>query len=159
MFAHQKIDDGPDRVAKCAPDRTELDSEELDQYNTKATAPTATGRNPGKARERRTIRDWSEDDTDDCIALEVLNVEPLAYAYPMPSTSAEPAEQDQQATSSAAANRVPPQQRVDDPGTSAVPEERTQTRKRAGASDPGVAFNSSCSVVCSIEVQVLPPFD
>ena len=42
---------------------------------------------PGKIPARTSIRDWSEDDNDDCELLEVLNPQPLAFAYPLPSTS------------------------------------------------------------------------
>ena len=39
----------------------------------------------GKAR----VRDWSDDDDDDCRVLEVLDPVPVAFAYPVPSPPAD----------------------------------------------------------------------
>ena len=48
---------------------------------------------PGKSRARDSIKDWSDDDDDDYEILEVLDPRPLAFAYPLPSTSADPDDQ------------------------------------------------------------------
>ena len=42
----------------------------------------------GKARVS-SVRDWSDDDEDDCRILEVLDPLPVAFAYPVPSPPAD----------------------------------------------------------------------
>ena len=89
LFPRQEIEDGSDPISNCAPNRTELDPVELDDENHAAIPPFAPGGNPGKSHARSSIRDWSDDDSEDCVMLEVHDIEPLSFAYPMPSTSAD----------------------------------------------------------------------
>ena len=52
--------------------------------------PAAGAPASGKPQARASIRDWSDDDDDDCQILEALDVRPIAFAYPLPSAPADP---------------------------------------------------------------------
>ena len=61
----------------------------------------ASGKQPVQASS--SIRDWSEDDDDDCRILDPIDAVPVAYAYPLPSSSANPAGQNPKPRKRAAA--------------------------------------------------------
>ena len=92
-FDRQQIEDGPDPVSKCAPDRTTPDLEDPDNEDHVPIPLAVAGTPPGKPHARRSIKDWSDDDSDDCVLLEVHNPQPPVFAYPLPSTSVDPGEQ------------------------------------------------------------------
>ena len=94
------------------------------------------GTPPGKTRARGSIRDWSDDDSDDCVLLEVLNPPPISYAYPLPSTSVDPDEQDQDVPPGAAEDRVPARKRAgtstSDAEAAAPPAKKKKIAKKPG---------------------------
>ena len=79
----------------------------------------------GKTR-ASSLRDWSEDEDDDCQILEVYDPQPLAFAYPARSPSADSDDQVQEV----------------DPSTVGAAKE--QTRKRPAAA-PTAAGTSSAA--------------
>ena len=52
--------------------------------------PAAGAPASGKPQARASIRDWSDDDDNDCQILEALDARPIAFAYPLPSAPAAP---------------------------------------------------------------------
>ena len=46
-----------------------------------------SGPAPGKLPARDPLRDWSDDDDDECRILEVIDTIPLAFKFPLPSTA------------------------------------------------------------------------
>ena len=55
--------------------------------------PSASAPASGKPQARASVRDWSDDDEDDCEILEVFDARPLAFAHPIPSAPVDPAGQ------------------------------------------------------------------
>ena len=52
--------------------------------------PAATTSASGKPQARASIRDWSDDEDDDCQILEPIDAPPLSFAYPLPSDPVNP---------------------------------------------------------------------
>ena len=65
------------------------------------TRATTSGKKPIQVSS--SIRDWSEDDDDDCRILDPIDATPVSYAYPLPSGSANPAGQDKKSRKRAGA--------------------------------------------------------
>lgn len=104
--------------------------------------PAAEVPAPGKAQSRNPIQDWLDHDSDDCQiidddndcqVLEPINARPLAYAYPLPSTLADPTNQ---AASDVAGKRVGSRKRAggdtSDAGTSKAGTKKQKTQKKPG---------------------------
>ena len=136
LFSRQQTEDGPDLASKCAPDHADLDMEEPDNEDHLPIPLAVPGGPPGKTRDRSSIRDWSDDDCDDCVLLEVLDPSPISFAYPLPSTSVDPDEQDQDVPPGAAEDRVPARKRT---GTSTSDAEAATppAKKKKIAKKPG----------------------
>ena len=88
-FLRQASEDGPDTSTKWGQDRTESDTEDPDSEDYMPIPDAGSGPAPGKTPARDSIRDWSDDDDDDCQVLEVLDPRPLAFTFPLPPTSAD----------------------------------------------------------------------
>ena len=73
IFDRQRIEDGPDPASKCAPDRATYDLEDPDNEDYVPIPLVIASTPPGKTRARGSIRDWPDEDSDDCVLLEVLN--------------------------------------------------------------------------------------
>ena len=70
-------------------DRTRADPEEMDPINHSEVSPFVFDARPGKTCARDSLQDWPDEGSD-----EVPGLNPHYYAYPLPSTSADPAQQD-----------------------------------------------------------------
>ena len=99
-FLRQDVEDGPDPSVHWdedlpAPDTGVEDPDDDDNV------PIPDARQPGKARASgkkpvqasSSIRDWSEDDDDECRILDPIDTVPVSYAYPLLSGPANPAGQ------------------------------------------------------------------
>ena len=127
-FARQAKEDGADPSAKWgkdlpAPAVPEVeDPDDEDQL----PIPAAGGPTSGKPRARASIRDWSDDDDDECEVLEVLEVRPIAFAYPLPSAPADPGGQVPSTRPATTGNRGVSRKRAgtgtSDTGTSRAPD-------------------------------------
>ena len=53
----------------------------------------ATASASGKTRAQASIRDWSDDDDNDCQILEPIDAQPISYDYPLPLDPVNPASQ------------------------------------------------------------------
>ena len=91
------MEDGPDPSAHWgddlpAPEEGEADPDDDDNVAIPAARQSGRSRASGKqpVRASSSIRDWSEDDDDDCRILDPIDAVPVAYAYPLPSSSANP---------------------------------------------------------------------
>ena len=91
-FTRKLTEDGPDPSTKWGQDTIVTDTEDPDNENYMPIPDAGIGPAPGKTHARDSIKDWSDDDDDDCQVLEVLDPRPLAFSYPLPSTSADPDE-------------------------------------------------------------------
>ena len=80
--------DGPDPTAKWGADRVEADSEDPDNDDNMPIPDVGSIPAAGKARVS-SVRDWSDDDDDDCRVLEVFDPLPVAFSYPVPSPPAD----------------------------------------------------------------------
>ena len=83
-FARQKAEDGSDPAANWGADRVEADSEDLDDEANVPIPAAEPGPATGKTR-ASSIRDWSDDEDDDCQILEVYDPRPMAFSYLAPS--------------------------------------------------------------------------
>ena len=113
-FPRQTIEDGSDPPATWGPDRTEADVEDPDDDDNVPIPLAVPSPVTGKTR-ASSLRDWSEDEDDDCQILEVYDVLPVAFAYPARSP---PADSDDQV------------REVDPPASGT---DKGQTRKRPAA--------------------------
>ena len=95
---------------------------------------------PGKLPAQKSIRDWSEDDSDDCVLLEVLNPQPIAFAYPLPSTSVDPNGQTTDVQPVVAGGRATTWKRAgagtSDAGAAAPASKRKRMSKKPGNKEP-----------------------
>ena len=123
-FGRQRTKDGEDPIAVCAPDRTTADPVEPDTDNFLKIPPFGSTGSAGKPY-ACISQDESTGDSDDCRILDVLDVMPVSYAYPLQSPSA---------TSAAPNPSSAPGQAAD--SAAAVSGEGAQTRKRAGSANP-----------------------
>ena len=124
-FSRQRIEDGSDPSATWGPDRTEADAQDPDDDDNVPIPLAVPGPATGKTR-ASSLRDWSEDEDDECQILEVHDAIPVAFAYPVRSPSADSDDQVQE---------------VDPP---AVGTAKGQTRKRPAAA-PTAAGTSSAA--------------
>ena len=116
-FARQKTEDGQDPSAKWGVDLLVADTEDPDDEDNMPIPDV--GSVPASGKTRSSIQDWSEDD-DDCTILEVHDPCPLAFSYPLSSTSADPGGQ---------VHDVPP--------LAAGPKGPARKRAAAGSADAG----------------------
>ena len=75
-FDRQATEDGPNPASKWGPDRTVADIVDPDNEDNVPIPLAGAGTAPGKTRARGSIKDWSDDDSDDCVLLEVHNPQP-----------------------------------------------------------------------------------
>ena len=87
-FPRQGIEDGSDPSATWGPDRTEADAKDPDDDDNVPIPIAVPGPATGKTR-ASSLRDWSEDEDDDCQILEVHDAPPVAFAYPARSPPAD----------------------------------------------------------------------
>ena len=87
-FPRQAIEDGSDPSATWGPDRTEADAKDPDDDDNVPIPIAVPDPATGKTR-ASSLRDWSEDEDDDCQILEVHDALPVAFAYPVRSPSAD----------------------------------------------------------------------
>ena len=83
-FGRQLKEDGPNPAAHWGADRVEADSEDPDDEDNMPIPDVGSVPATGKARDS-SIRDWSDDDDDDCRILEVHDPLPVAFSYPVRS--------------------------------------------------------------------------
>ena len=93
-FLCQQVKDGDDPSANWGADllAPTAEDEDLDDED---NLPIPDGKQPAKTRASSSgkkpiqvsssIRDWSEDDDDDCRILDPIDAVPVSYAYPLPS--------------------------------------------------------------------------
>ena len=91
------MEDGPDPSVHWgddlpAPEEGEEDPDDDDNVAIPAARQSGRSRASGKqpVRASSSIRDWSEDDDDNCRILDPIDAVPVAYAYPLSSSSANP---------------------------------------------------------------------
>ena len=118
-FARQAAEDGSDPADTWGPDQVEVDTADPDDEDNVPIPIAVSGPTTGKTR-ASSLRDWSEDEDDDCQILEVYDPLPVAFSYPVPSP---PADSDDQVL------EVEPL---------AVGANKGQTRKRAKQRNPWV---------------------
>ena len=94
-FPRQATEDGSDPSATWGPDRVEADAEDPDDDDNVPIPLAVPGPATGKTR-ASSLRDWSEDEDDDCQILEVHDAIPVAFAYPVRSPSADSDDQVQE---------------------------------------------------------------
>src|SRR5664279_4261048 len=70
-------------------DREDSDTEDPDSEDYMPIPDAGTGPAPGKTPARDPLRDWPDDDDDDCQILEVYDPLPLAFTFPLHPTSAD----------------------------------------------------------------------
>ena len=87
-FARQATEDGSDPAANWGADRVEADSEYPDDEDNVPIPVAVPGPTTGKTR-ASSLRDWSDDEDDDCQILEVYDPLPVAFSYPVPSPPAD----------------------------------------------------------------------
>ena len=87
-FPRQAIEDGSDPADTWGPDRVEADTVDPDDEDNVPIPVVVSGPATGKTR-ASSLRDWSEDEDDDCQILEVFDPLPVAFSYPMPSPLAD----------------------------------------------------------------------
>ena len=88
-FARQVAEDGSDPTAKWGADRVKADSEDPDDEDNVPIPAAVPGPATGKTR-ASSIRDWSDDEDNDCEILEVYDPRPISSSYPVPSPPADP---------------------------------------------------------------------
>ena len=91
-FGRQLKEDGENPSANRGKDRVEADSEDPDDEDNMPIPDVGTVPDTGKTR-ASSLRDWSEDEDDDCQILEVYDPRPVAFSYPV---SSPPADSDDQ---------------------------------------------------------------
>ena len=84
-FDRQRTEDGENPSAHWGKDRVEADSEDPDDEDNVPIPDVGSIPATGKIRVS-SIRDWSEDEDDDCRVYDPL---PVAYSYPMSPNSAD----------------------------------------------------------------------
>ena len=89
-FARQKTEDGSDPSANWGKDLVATDAEDPDDEDYMPIPDV--GSVPASGKTRSSMQDWSDDD-DDCRILEVLDLRPIVFSYPLPSTSADSGDQ------------------------------------------------------------------
>ena len=82
-------EDGLDPSSKWGKDREDSDTEDPDSEDYMPIHHAGTGPAPGKTPARDSLRDWPDDDDDDCQILEVYDPLPLAFTFPLHPTSAD----------------------------------------------------------------------
>ena len=87
-FPRQAIEDGSDPSATWGPDWVQSDSKDPDVEDNVPIPVAVPGPTTGKTR-ASSLRDWSEDEDDDCQVLEVYDPLPVAFSYPVPSPPAD----------------------------------------------------------------------
>ena len=87
-FGGQLAEDEEDPSARWGKDRVDADSEDPDHEDHMPIPDVSSLSATGKTR-ASSIRDWSEDEDDDCQVLEVYDPLPVAYSYPMSPNSAD----------------------------------------------------------------------
>ena len=85
-------EDGENPSANWGKDRVEADLEDPDDDDNVPIPDVSTVPATGKTR-ASSLRDWSEDEDDDCRILEVLDPHPVAFSYPVSSSPADPDDQ------------------------------------------------------------------
>ena len=70
-------------------DRQDSDTEDPDSEDYMPIPHAGPGPVPGKAPARDSLRDWSDDEDDDCRILEIYDPLPTAFTYPLNPTSAD----------------------------------------------------------------------
>ena len=108
-FARQKTEDGQDPSAKWGADLLVTDTEDPDDEDNMPIPDV--GSVPASGKTRSSIQDWSEDD-DDCTILEVYDPCPIAFTYPLPSTSADSGGQVHDVPPLATGPKGPPRKRA-----------------------------------------------
>ena len=108
-FARQKTEDGQDPSAKWGADLLVADTEDPDDEDNMPIPDV--GSVPASGKTRSSIQDWSNDD-DDCTILEVYDPCPLAFSYPLPSTSADSGGQVHDVPPLATGPKGPPRKRT-----------------------------------------------
>ena len=86
LFARQDEEDGPDPSSKWGVDREDPggDDPDSEDYMPIPAAQQA----PGNSSARAPLREWSDDDDDECRILDVLDPTPLSFTLPASSTPA-----------------------------------------------------------------------
>ena len=87
-FDRQRTEDGENPSANWGNDRVEVDSEDPDDEDNMPIPDVNSISATGKTR-ASSLRDWSEDEDDDCRVLEVYDPLPVAYSYLMSPNSAD----------------------------------------------------------------------
>ena len=85
-LARQVNEDGLDPSSKWAKDREDSDTEDPDSEDYMPIPHAGTGPAPGKTPARDSLRDWPDDDDDDCQILEVYDPLPFAFTFPLHPT-------------------------------------------------------------------------
>ena len=106
--SRQKVEDGSDPAANWGADRVEADLEDPDDEDN--VPIPAVGSVPATGKPRASLRDWSDD--DDCEVLEVYDPCPIAFSFPLPSTSADSGDQVLDVPPLAVGGQVPPRKRT-----------------------------------------------
>ena len=121
-FGRQLTEDGPDPLGPFAPDRTQEDPVEPDTDDYSSIPQFGSVGSTGKPYASPAPQDLSsDDDSEDCQILDPLNPTPLSFAYPLPSTSANPDDPSRAAAQGA---------------SEASDAEQAPTRKRTGTANP-----------------------
>ena len=84
-FARQKTEDGPDPSVNWGKGLAVTDTEDPDDEDYMPIPDV--GSVPATGKTRASMQDFSDD--DDCEILEVYDTCPIAFSYPLPSTSAD----------------------------------------------------------------------
>ena len=87
-FGRQKKEDGTDPAANWGKDRVDPNTEDPNDEDNMPIPDVGSIPATGKTR-ISSIRDWSEDEDDDCQILEVYDPHPVAFSYPVPSPPAD----------------------------------------------------------------------
>ena len=88
-FTRQVSEDGSDPTANWGADRVKANSEHPDDEDNVPIPAAVPGPATGKTR-ISSIRDWSDDEDDDCEILEVYDPRPISFLYLVPSPPADP---------------------------------------------------------------------
>ena len=93
MLPRQVNEDGLNPPSKWGQDREDSDTEDPDPEDQMPIPFAGTGPVPGKNPIRDSLRDWPDDDDDDCQILEVYDPLPFAFTYPLHPISADTEDQ------------------------------------------------------------------
>lgn len=103
-FARQGFEDGANPESRWGKDLPVPATSETEDPDDEDNMPIPVAEPPvsGKTPARNPIQDWTDDDSDDCQVIddddcqviEALDIRPIAFAYPLPSTSADPTNPD-----------------------------------------------------------------